>query len=155
MDGAAVAADAPRREDVPAEPPHAAGPLRRAISGVAWRLLWMAGGPRAVFTRVYRRNVWGNDESVSGAGSTESRGADFRDDLIGLLRRLDAHVLLDAPCGDFNWIGPVADAVPRYIGVDVVPELIERVRAAHGSERRTFIRADLARDPLPRADVIL
>lgn len=155
MEGAAVAADAPRREDAPEEPPRAAGPLRRAVSAAAWRLLWMAGGPRAVFTRVYRRNVWGNAESVSGAGSTESRGAAFRDDLIGLLRRLDARVLLDAPCGDFNWIGPVAEAVERYVGVDVVPELVERVRAAHGSERRAFVCADLARDPLPRADLIL
>ena len=149
MADAAVDADA-------ASPPAAAhGPVRRALSAVAWRLLWIAGGPRAVFTRVYRRNVWGNAESVSGAGSTARRGEAFRADLIDLLRRLDTRVLLDAPCGDFNWIGEVADAVPRYVGVDVVPELIERVRAAHGSERRTFIRADLARDPLPRADVIL
>ncbi|MFL5384936.1 MAG: class I SAM-dependent methyltransferase [Longimicrobiaceae bacterium] len=148
-----MAVDATRAEGTPLET--APGPLRRVLSAAAWRLLWMAGGPRAVFTRVYRRNVWGNAESVSGPGSTESRGADFRDELIGLLRRLDARVLLDAPCGDFNWIGPVADAVPRYVGVDVVPELVERVRAAHGSERRTFACADLARDPLPRADVIL
>ena len=149
--------------DAPAAPrdrawiwnPPPRGPLWRALSAAAWRLLWIVGGPRAVFTRVYRRNVWGNAESVSGPGSTESRGADFRDDLIELLRRLDTRVLLDAPCGDFNWIGPVADAVPRYVGVDVVPELVERVRAKHGSARRTFIVADLARDPLPRADVIL
>jgi len=150
-----MAADATRVEGVPPPAAAAPGPVRRALSAAAWRLLWMAGGPRAVFTRVYRRNVWGNAESVSGAGSTARRGEAFRDDLIDLLRRLDARVLLDAPCGDFNWIAPVADAVPRYVGVDVVPELIERVRAAHGSERRTFVRADLARYPLPRADVIL
>jgi hypothetical protein len=155
VEAAAVAADPVQAESAPAESPARPGPVRRALSAAAWRLLWMAGGPRAVFTRVYRRNVWGNAESVSGAGSTARRGEAFRADLIDLLRRLDTRVLLDAPCGDFNWVGEVADAVPRYVGVDVVPELIERVRAAHGSERRTFIRADLARDPLPRADVIL
>jgi SAM-dependent methyltransferase len=115
----------------------------------------MTGGPRAVFTRVYRRNVWGDAESVSGPGSTAARGEAFRGEIIDLLRRLDARVLLDAPCGDFNWIAEVADAVPQYVGVDVVPELIERVRAVHGNARRTFICADLVRDPLPRADVIL
>jgi len=150
-----MSADAARAGNAPEESAGARGPLRRALSAAAWRLLWIAGGPRAVFTRVYRRNVWGNAESVSGAGSTARRGEAFRGELIGLLRRLDTQVLLDAPCGDFNWIGPVADAVPRYVGVDVVPELVERVRAKHGSERRTFLRADLARDPLPRADVIL
>lgn len=133
----------------------AAGLAKRVADAIGWRLLWAIGGPRAVFTRVYRENLWGSDESASGAGSAEARGAAFRGELIALLRRLDARVLLDAPCGDFNWIGAVADAVPQYVGVDVVPELIERVRARHGGGRRTFIRADLARDPLPRADVVL
>lgn len=151
----AATTDAVRAQDAPPAPAVRPGLVRRALSAAAWRLLWVAGGPRAVFTRVYRRNVWGNAESVSGPGSTARRGAAFRGDLIDLLRRLDTRVLLDAPCGDFNWAGEVADAVPRYIGVDVVPELIERVRAAHASERRTFICADLVRDPLPRADVIL
>ena len=150
-----MAADATRAEDAALASIAAPGPVRRALSAVAWRLLWMAGGPRAVFTRVYRRNVWGNAESVSGAGSTARRGEAFRDELIALLRRLGTRVLLDAPCGDFNWIAEVADAVPQYVGVDVVPELIERVRAEHGNARRSFICADLVRDPLPRADVIL
>jgi len=94
-------------------------------------------------------------QKVDAPLQTADRGAAFRDELIALLRRLDTRVLLDAPCGDCNWIGPVADAVPRYVGVDVVPQLIERVRARHAGERRTFACADLARDPLPRADVIL
>lgn len=125
------------------------------LDAVGWRLLWAVGGPRAVFGRVYRRNLWGSGESASGAGSTEARAAAFRDELIALLRRIDTRVLLDAPCGDGTWIGPVADAVPRYVGVDVVPAVVERARARHGGERRTFARADLARDPLPPADVIL
>ena len=151
-DEAAVGSDAA----VAAEPAQAApGLARRVADAVGWRMLWAIGGPRAVFTRIHRRNLWGGGESVSGAGSTEARGAAFRGELIALLRRLDAQVLLDAPCGDFNWAGEVADAVPRYVGVDVVPELVARVQARHGSERRTFACADLARDPLPRADVIL
>jgi hypothetical protein len=134
--------------------PAAAG-LRRGADALRARLLWTIGGPRAVFGRIYRQNAWGSEGSVSGAGSTVERGADFRDELIALLRRLETRVLLDAPCGDCTWIGPVADAVPRYVGVDVVPELVERARARHAGERRTFARADLARDPLPEADVIL
>lgn len=109
----------------------------------------------AIFGEIHRDNAWGDAESVSGPGSTRARGAAFGDDLIALLRELDTRTLLDAPCGDFNWIAPIADAVPHYVGVDVVPALIDANRARYGSERRQFHRADISRDLLPTADVIL
>jgi len=95
----------------------------------------------------------GSEESVSGPGSTRARGESFRDDVIALLRTIGARTLLDAPCGDFNWMDSVADAV--NVGVDIVDVLIERNARVHGGERRTFLCRDFTRDPLPRADVIL
>ncbi|HYG65776.1 MAG TPA: class I SAM-dependent methyltransferase [Thermoanaerobaculia bacterium] len=125
----------------------------------AWRGKDAGGSPpgemERVFGEIYRSNAWGSGESVSGPGSTHERAADFRDDLAAVLRDLGTRVLLDAPCGDFNWIGPVADEAERYIGVDVVPELVERNARRHGSRRRRFLRLDLTRDELPRADVVL
>jgi len=44
----------------------------------------------------------------------------FLPDLVALLGTLETRVLVDAPRGDFNWAVPLADAVERYIGVDVV-----------------------------------
>lgn len=109
---------------------------------------------RAVFGDIYRRNLWGDTESVSGPGSTCARGADFMPELIALLRKLETRTLLDAPCGDFNWIAEAADSVDRYIGLDVVQELIER-NLHHVTDRRSFALADITRDDLPAADVIL
>ena len=109
----------------------------------------------ATFSRIYEHNVWANAESVSGPGSTIARAADFIDDLVALLKHLDTRVLLDAACGDFNWAGPVADAVEQYIGLDVVSDLIVRNQHASAGLRRRFMRADLTADPLPQADVIL
>ena len=114
-----------------------------------------AADHRAVFGDIYRRNLWGDTESVSGPGSTRVRGADFMADLVDLLRRLDTRTLLDAPCGDFNWIADAANIVPRYIGIDVVPELIERNQRHHQTDRRSFALANISRDLLPTADVIL
>jgi hypothetical protein len=108
-----------------------------------------------IFSRIHRENTWGDAESVSGAGSTRERTAAFLDDLVATLRDLDVRVLLDAACGDFNWAGPVADAVDRYIGVDVVPALVAANQARHGGPGRTFLRLDLTRDPLPSADAVL
>jgi hypothetical protein len=110
---------------------------------------------RRVFTGIFHRNAWGSAESVSGPGSTRARGESFRDDIIALLRRIGARTLLDAPCGDFNWMDSVADAVDSYTGVDIVEALIARDARLHGNARRTFLCRDFTRDALPRADVIL
>ena len=108
-----------------------------------------------IFSRIYRQNAWGSGESISGPGSTRQRTAVFVDDLVAALRQFDVRSLLDAPCGDFNWAAPVADAVDLYVGADVVPELVAANQARHASPRRAFVRLDLTRDALPAADAVL
>jgi hypothetical protein len=110
---------------------------------------------RAIFGTIYRHKLWASDETASGPGSTRERAAAFRDDLIALLARLDTRVLLDAACGDFNWMAAVADTVPMYVGVDVVPGLVALTAERHGRAGRAFLCRDVTADPLPRADVIL
>jgi len=125
------------------------------LRGLRGRLLGARADHRAIFTGIYQRNEWGSAESVSGPGSTRERGADFNGELLDLLRQLGTRVLLDAPCGDFNWIQEVADGVEEYVGVDVVPELVSQNVRHHRRGGRSFLQADLTRDALPRADVIL
>jgi SAM-dependent methyltransferase len=108
-----------------------------------------------IFSRIYRDNVWGDDESVSGPGSRRDRTAAFLDDLVAALRQLEVRSLLDAACGDFNWAAPLADAVDHYTGADVVPELVAANQARHASPHRAFLRLDLTRDALPAADAVL
>jgi hypothetical protein len=110
---------------------------------------------RVIFSRIHRENVWGDAESASGAGSTRARTAAFIDDLVAALRDLEVRVLVDVACGDFNWTAPVADAVDRYIGVDVVPALIAANRVRHGGPRREFLELDVTRDALPPSDAVL
>jgi SAM-dependent methyltransferase len=129
-------------------------PLGRLAGRILARIR-PAADHRAVFGGIFRRNEWGHAESVSGPGSTRARGADFTPELVALLRRLETRTLLDAPCGDFNWIAEAADAVERYVGVDVVPELVERNLRDHAAGGRSFLLADISRDALPAADVVL
>jgi hypothetical protein len=109
----------------------------------------------AIFQSIYESNAWGSHESPSGPGSTKDRGMDFIDDLLGVLQELRCRILLDVPCGDFNWIGPIAQAMDEYIGADIVPQLVSRNRNLHGSTRIRFVKLDLAADRLPDADAIL
>lgn len=110
---------------------------------------------RRVFSAIHASKTWGDSESISGPGSSRARAASFLPDLIALIQTLEGATLLDAPCGDFNWAGPLADSVDRYIGVDVVPALIKSNRQRWSSPRRQFLCRDMVRQRLPSADVIL
>jgi SAM-dependent methyltransferase len=108
-----------------------------------------------IFRHVYRNNIWGDPETVSGLGSGVARTAAFRDQFRNLLIELGATSLLDAGCGDFNWMKEVKLPVDRYFGIDVVPELIAKNQTNYKDRGRLFIHGDIARDDLPRSDLIL
>jgi hypothetical protein len=105
-----------------------------------------------VFTRIYTGNLWGSDESVSGTGSTRASTAAISKQLPALWQRHGIRSMVDAPCGDCNWMSKIAPALDTYVGVDIVPELIEANRRKYPSLR--FECLDLTRIVLPAADAI-
>jgi len=116
---------------------------------------WNAGLRRKTFQKMFHGNDWGSSESVSGPGSTLAATQSIRSSLPELLKRLEVKTLLDAPCGDFNWMPHVLrDLDMDYIGGDIVPELIERNSARFGGERVKFRVLDLATDELPTCDLL-
>jgi hypothetical protein len=110
-----------------------------------------------IFKEIRDTNMWGGAESVSGPGSDLGRTDVVRRELPGLVRQLGVSTLLDAPCGDFHWMRLIMPELrlDRYVGVDIVPELIEDDRRRYGDERCCFELADLTTGPLPRADLVL
>ncbi len=110
---------------------------------------------RAAFAPFYKENRWGDSESVSGPGSNLARTEKLRSELPALFEEIGARTLLDAPCGDFNWMKELNLDVEQYIGIDIILELISRNQSLYGNERRQFRLLDLTRDELPRVDVIL
>lgn len=110
----------------------------------------------ARFERIERTNLWGAAASVSGLGSEDPATSAVREALPALLQRLCVRSLLDAPCGDAGWIGRLKLDVD-YTGIDIVPSLIEanRRRVAGGGSPGRFLVADVTRDALPCADIIL
>ena len=110
---------------------------------------------KEIFSEIYRANSWGSSESVSGPGSTIERTASFRSELEELLRNLNVTKLLDAACGDFNWMKELQFDFEQYFGVDIVDEIVARNRALHNRKDRSFLKLDITRDDLPQADVIL
>jgi hypothetical protein len=115
----------------------------------------LKGTPSEVFSEIHRRNIWGYQETVSGAGSTLQYTEGLRQSLPGLLADLGVRTMLDLPCGDLHWISRIELPIERYIGCDIVPDLIELNRGKYGREDREFRTVDLCNDPLPDADLLL
>jgi SAM-dependent methyltransferase len=110
---------------------------------------------QSTFAPFYTENRWGDPESVSGPGSSLERTIKLRNELPILLDEIGVRTLLDAPCGDFNWMKHTPLNVEQYIGVDVIPEIITRNQSLYANERTRFVFLDLTRDELPCVDVIL
>jgi hypothetical protein len=109
------------------------------------------------FSEIYKTGVWLNGRatgSLSGDGSDLGSTASIKQRLPELLGILNTKTLLDLGCGDFNWMKDLP-CPQRYIGVDIVPDLINLNAALHGSEKRSFQVLDATVDPLPQADTVL
>lgn len=111
----------------------------------------------ALFTQFYRINRWGSDETRSGTGSERSRMRQVVRDLNRLIRDRDFGIqsVLDAPCGDFNWMQDVRLDEIDYLGCDIVEDLIEVNSAKHGGWTRNFKKLDITADAVPKVDLIL
>lgn len=114
------------------------------------------GGRRERFAEIYRIGYWGRGdmESLSGEGSTLAATSTVRGRLRDALVNLKAQSLLDVGCGDFNWMGKV-DLPCKYIGIDIVPEVVAQVIERYGADDRTFLCLDAVTDRIPPADVVL
>ncbi|MFS8979366.1 glycosyltransferase [Cupriavidus necator] len=126
--------------------------LQRAVGTAGERA---AASPlEAVFTRhaqLYRQY---RDESVSGPGSSRQQTQELRERLPLLLAHLGIRSLLDAPCGDFNWMQHVALGLDRYVGADIMTGMIDEHLWRHRRAGRQFICVDLLGGALPQCDAI-
>jgi SAM-dependent methyltransferase len=109
--------------------------------------------PTEAFRYAYRTNLWGGAESPSGPGSGLDQTARLQQALPELFHRFGVRTVLDLPCGDGHWMVRIALPGIRYIGADLLPEVV--ARAAARSPDREFLELDLTTSPLPRADLLL
>lgn len=109
---------------------------------------------KEVFNDIYYRNRWGDRESISGRGSNLRQTLVIIKKIPVLLDKFHVTTMLDAPCGDFNWLKEAQLNLERYIGCDIVADLITDNQRRYGNEVRDFINLDLATDVLPQVDLI-
>ncbi|WP_409492101.1 class I SAM-dependent methyltransferase [Amycolatopsis sp. cmx-11-12] len=107
------------------------------------------------FTYIFRSKLW-SSSSVSGPGSESVQTQQLRDQLPDVLDRFGVRTLLDLPCGDFGWLSAVDLDLERYIGADIVTDLVEmNAERFRDDPVREFRVLDLTGDPLPKTDLVL
>ena len=102
------------------------------------------------FSRIYQNRLWNGRVSASGPGSDLEETAAIRAELPKIVEVFGVTSILDAPCGDFNWMKELT--LPEYIGIDIVPEIITENIRKYGPR---FLMGDLRVAPLPKVDLIL
>ena len=97
--------------------------FRRDIYLVILRLYLRADDPKEVFSFYFKRNLFGDPDSKSGTGSSRPAIESIGSALPPLLVNLNIQVILDIPCGVFNWAKEIDWNPFHYIGADIVSGL--------------------------------
>ena len=118
-------------------------------------ILFKKSTRKDVFDEIYKRNHWSSEESASGQGSEIFQTENIRKNFPQVIKHYKCETVLDAPCGDFNWMKRIVKGNSfRYIGGDIVGSLIEKNKMLYANDRVSFIQLDICVDPLPDVDIM-
>lgn len=105
-------------------------------------------------TTEFKNGLWGPSEC--GPGSSMVNTQAIREQLPLVFRALGVYTVLDAPCGDFNWMRTVKhDGLDSYTGMDLNKEFIDANQKNYGNQSRTFVVGDIINSVLPKVDLIM
>ena len=110
--------------------------------------------PNIVFSNIYKYNYW---EYGSGKGSLPSLNLEYIVFLQKKLVELNVKKILDIGCGDWQF-SKLFDWSPyQYLGVDIVPSVIEEDKKNYEKENIKFEVMNIFEDveKIPETDVIL
>lgn len=105
-----------------------------------------------VFGHIYEQDHW---DGGSGIGSAPDATEPYRAMLARILPATDVRSVVDVGCGDWQ-LGSLVDwSSVDYLGLDVVPVVVERNRSRFGKPGVRFEVGDARLQPPPAADLLL
>ncbi|MBV9743656.1 MAG: class I SAM-dependent methyltransferase [Acidobacteriia bacterium] len=109
------------------------------------------------FELIYRTNLWGgrSGEFYSGHGSDAEFARPYCEMLRQFIRERHIQSVVDIGCGDFRVGRNIVTPGLSYLGLDVVPPLVERNQQQFGSERVQFQVFNAIESIPPAADLCL
>ncbi|MCP3683596.1 MAG: class I SAM-dependent methyltransferase [bacterium] len=110
-----------------------------------------------VFAEIYRKGKWGRvrGEFCSGSGSIAAEIVNPYVSMICQYLQAFGHekTVVDLGCGDFEIGKRLIAYCSEYIGVDIVPDLIEKHQLAKYESNVKFLCLDIAEGQLPDGDI--
>src|SRR5262245_29313321 len=106
------------------------------------------------FDRIFSERVWGG-ESRSGPGSDPRRTRHYRALLARSCLQPAIRRVVDLGCGDWSSSRLMDWSGIDYVGIDVVPDLVERLTSQYARPGVRFLHGDATRMPLPDADLAI
>jgi ubiquinone/menaquinone biosynthesis C-methylase UbiE len=98
---------------------------------------------KELFTATYTNKKWNEGGSLSGLGSSLDYTKHIRTMLVDLIQIKKIKTIFDCSCGDWNWMKEIKDALPNYIGNDIVEELIIENTKKYGNNKIKFQYGDM------------
>lgn len=109
--------------------------------------------------QVYEKKLWGTnqDKFYSGEGSHNQELVQPYLDAVStfLTSFTQPLAVCDLGCGDFNVGKQLVALTQKYMGIDIVPELIAHNQKTFVAQHLEFACLDIAKDPLPLGECVL
>ena len=118
------------------------------------KLKYFSGSNKDIFRKIYLNNSWGDKYSHSGTGSNLIETGTLRKEIPTIIEKYKIKSILDIPCGDFYWMKDLDLKDIKYIGADIVPDLIKKNTKEFTANNINFKILDLTSDRLPYSDLI-
>ena len=117
------------------------------------------------FRHIYLSNHWQNyfkldlQRSSSGPGSNLNYTSEMSRELEKFFAEKNIKTILDIGCGDFIWMNLLLNKYcnyDKYLGLDIVDELIKNNNLKYSNDKISFKTFDLVKDEIPKGfDIIL
>lgn len=107
------------------------------------------------FENIYRNRSWKGRISSSGRGSDPDQTQIIIKEIPILFKDMDISTILDIPCGDFNWMQNIDLSGIKYIGADIVEEIIKNNKSKYKAKNISFRKMNLIASEIPKVDLVL
>lgn len=109
---------------------------------------------KEVFIEIEKENVWIEEETKSGIGSSILQTKKIVEQIPKVLSDLNIKSIFDIPCGDFNWFQKIDLTGKVYCGGDIVEKIITHNNSKYKKDNINFIVFNLLEEIPTNYDLI-
>ncbi len=109
------------------------------------------------FEIIYKYSYWraNRNESKSGYGSSFEATKNILIELENFIKKENVKSIFDAPCGDFYWLQKLNFTDLKYIGADIVRDMVNKNNENYSNKNIKFVEFDILNQVPNKFDLII